>query len=147
MIQLTDQPIDTARVLAAVADPNAGANLLFVGTTREFTGPVQTARLDYAAYDAMAEKQLHALATAAAQRWPIIHAAIVHRTGSVAVGEPSVVVAVSAAHRDAAFAAGRWLIDELKKAVPIWKKEIGSDGSGHWVAGANQPSVAPPGVD
>lgn len=133
MIQLTDQPIDTAAVLATVASRQAGANLLFVGTTCEFTDGRQTVRLEYDAYSTMARKQMELLETEAHQRWQLEACCIVHRIGTVGLGEASVAIGVSAAHRDQAFAAGRWIIDELKLTVPIWKQEHWSDGSSEWV--------------
>lgn len=135
MIQLTDLPIEPSLLLAAVASDDAGANLLFVGTTRQFTSDKQTTRLEYQAYSQMAEKQMQRLAAEAAEQWPIIRCALVHRIGRVEIGQPSVAVAVSAVHRDAAFQAGRWLIDQLKAVVPIWKQENWADGTSEWVHG------------
>jgi molybdopterin synthase catalytic subunit len=133
MIQLIDHPIDTQAVLAAVATPAAGAVVLFLGTTREFTAGRQTVALDYEAYRPMAEKTLAELADEARRRWPIEELCIVHRLGHLELGEASVAVAVSTAHRAAAFEAGQWLIDRIKEVVPIWKKEIWADGSTEWV--------------
>ena len=139
MIQLTDNPIDTQAVLAAVATPAAGAIVLFLGTTREFTDGRQTTSLDYEAYRPMAEKTLADLAEAARRRWPIEKLCIVHRLGHVPLGEASVAVAVSTAHRAAAFKAGQWLIDSLKQSVPIWKKETWADGNTEWVHPGMEP--------
>ena len=133
MIQLTDNPIDTQAVLAAVATPAAGAVVLFLGTTREFTHGRQTTSLDYEAYRPMAEKTLSDLANEARRRWAIEKLCIVHRLGHVPLGEASVAVAVSTPHRVAAFEAGQWLIDRLKEVVPIWKKEHWADGQSAWV--------------
>lgn len=133
MIQLTDQPIETADVLASVQSPEAGAVVLFLGTTRGVTDGVVTESLDYECYPAMAEKKLAALEADARRRWPGIQCAVVHRLGHVGVGEASVAIAVSSVHRKAAFEAGEWLIDQIKKVVPIWKREQGEDGSQHWV--------------
>lgn len=133
MIELVAGPIDTQNVLAQVASPQAGAVVLFLGTTRQFTSGRETASLDYECYHDMALAKLAELEAEARARWPIVHCAIVHRTGHVAIGEASVAVAVSTAHRAAAFEAGQWLIDTLKEVVPIWKKENWSDGSSQWV--------------
>lgn len=133
VIQLIDSQIDTQAVLAAVATPVAGAVVLFLGTTREFTGGRQTTSLDYEAYRPMAEKTLTELADQARSRWPIEKLCIVHRLGHVPLGEASVAVAVSTAHRSAAFEAGKWLIDSLKESVPIWKRETWADGGTEWV--------------
>jgi len=133
MIRLTHEPIDTQAVLAAVRTPRAGAVVLFLGTTREWTGPRQTMSLDYECYPTMAHKTLEELATQAGQRWELTGCAIVHRLGPVPLGEASVAVAVSSPHRAAAFGAGQWLIDTLKETVPIWKRETWQDGTTEWV--------------
>jgi molybdopterin synthase catalytic subunit len=107
--------------------------VLFLGTTRELTGGRQTVTLDYECYEEMAQRKLAELEDQARQRWPILHCAIVHRLGRVDVGEASVAVAVSSAHRQPAFEAGQWLIDTLKVVVPIWKCEHWADGTTEWV--------------
>ena len=91
-------------------------------------------------YEAMARSKLLELATEAKRRWPVVKCAVVHRLGHLAVGETSVAVAVSAAHRRDAFEAAGWLIDEIKRVVPIWKKENRPDGTGRWI----HPAVEPP---
>ena len=135
LIEIQDDAIDIAGTIAFVADPAAGGIDVFLGTTRSERNSDGRAllALDYEAYADMASKQLQQLADAARQRWPIVKLAIVHRTGRVALAEPSVVIAVSSPHRGEAFEACRWIIDTLKKDVAIWKKEIWSDGSGSWV--------------
>lgn len=137
MIEITEHPIDEASVLASVKSDQAGAVVLFLGTTREFTAVgksnKQTVRLEYECYREMALKEIEALAAEARQRWSLIKLAIVHRIGEVPLGETSVAIAVSSGHRPAAFDAGRWLIDTLKEQVPIWKKENWADGTQDWV--------------
>jgi molybdopterin synthase catalytic subunit len=133
MIQLTDQPIDTAALLDRARHPSAGAIVLFLGTTRELTGEKQTVALDYEAYREMAERQLAEMESEARRRWPLIECNIVHRLGRVPPTEASVAIAVSTPHRSDAFAAGQWLIDSLKRDVPIWKREQWADGSTEWV--------------
>lgn len=133
MIEIVSQPIDTDAVLAAAASPNAGAIVLFLGTTRRFTQERETASLDYECFPEMAEQKLRELEAEARSRWSLLGCAIVHRVGHVAIGEASVAVAVSTAHRQAAFEAGQWLIDTLKQVVPIWKKEHWADGQTQWV--------------
>ena len=91
--------------------------------------------LDYEAYPEMASRQLEDLAARARARWPILRLALLHRTGRVALGEPSVLIAVSTPHRSEAFDACRWLIDTLKAEAAIWKKEVWEDGKGTWVNG------------
>ncbi|HWC88973.1 MAG TPA: molybdenum cofactor biosynthesis protein MoaE [Pirellulales bacterium] len=133
MIELTTDPIDPQALLARVSSPAAGAVLLFLGTVREMTGDRQTARLEYEAYEPMAGKKLAELVAAAQSRWPLVGCAVLHRLGSLKLGEVSVAVAVSSPHRAEAFEAGRWLIDTIKQVVPIWKKEFWSDGQTDWV--------------
>jgi len=133
MIQLTPEAIDPSACLAQVADRDAGAVVLFLGTARETTGPRRTDSLDYDAYAPMAEKQLASLEVEARRRWPILECIVAHRLGHLEIGEASVAVAVSAPHREEAFAAARWLIDAIKEKVPIWKKENWTDGTSQWV--------------
>jgi molybdopterin synthase catalytic subunit len=133
MIELTTNPIDPQALLARVSSPAAGAVLLFLGTVREMTGDRQTTRLEYEAYEPMAGKKLAELVAEARSRWPLVGCAVVHRLGSLELGEVSVAVAVSSPHRAEAFEAGRWLIDTIKQVVPIWKKEVWSDGQTDWV--------------
>lgn len=133
MIRLTDAPIDPTAVLAEVASTQAGAVVLFLGTTREMTGGRRTEWLDYECYPEMAEKKLRELEAEARRQWPLVECSIVHRLGRVGLGEASVAIAVSSPHREAAFAAGKWLIDTLKQVVPIWKQEHWADGTTEWV--------------
>jgi molybdopterin synthase catalytic subunit len=137
MIQLTDQPIDSSTLVDDARHPAAGAVLLFLGTTREFTGDRRTVALDYEAYAEMAERRLAELEADARRRWPIIECCIVHRTGRVPPAEASVAIVVSTPHRRDAFEAGEWLIDTLKKDVPIWKREEWADGTTEWVHPVN----------
>lgn len=133
MIQLTDEPIDVAALLATAQRPDAGAVVLFLGITREFTGQRQTVELDYEAYETMAELELAKLESTACQRWPLVDCSIVHRIGRVPIAEASVAIVASAPHRGEAFAAAKWLIDTIKEQVPIWKRERWADGSTEWV--------------
>jgi molybdopterin synthase catalytic subunit len=133
MIALTTDPIDAAAVLASVASTDAGAVLLFLGTTRSSTHGRQTSSLDYDCYPQMAEKKLAELETQARSRWPLIGCSIVHRLGHLELGQASIAIAVSAPHRADAFAAGQWLIDTIKQDVPIWKRENWADGVSEWV--------------
>lgn len=139
MSYLTLEPIDTAALLAEVTTPQAGAVVLFLGTTRALTGGRETVALDYECYGPMAERKLAELEAEARRRWPLIGCRIVHRLGQLEPGEASVAVAVSTPHRNEAFQAGQWLIDTLKQVVPIWKKENWADGTSEWV----HPGVSP----
>jgi molybdopterin synthase catalytic subunit len=142
MIRLTHEAIDSQELLDDVASPLAGAVVLFLGTTRELTAGRRTDWLDYECYPEMAQQKLAELEGEARQRWPLVECSIVHRLGRVEVGQASVAIAVSSAHRQAAFDAGQWLIDTLKEVVPIWKKENWSDGSSEWVhPGLNGPAA------
>ena len=133
MIQLNHDPIDSSEVLESVQSPEAGAVVLFLGTTREFTAGRQTESLDYESYGEMALGKLEELEQQARQRWSLTEVTIVHRLGHLGIGEASVAIAVSAQHRKDAFTAGQWLIDTLKEIVPIWKKENWADGTSEWV--------------
>jgi molybdopterin synthase catalytic subunit len=133
MISLTQEPIDSSAVLAQVASHDAGAVVLFLGTTREFTHGRRTASLDYECYPQMAEQKLAELEAEARGRWPITGCIITHRLGHLGLGEASIAIAVSSPHRAAAFAAGQWLIDTIKEVVPIWKCENWADGTSEWV--------------
>ncbi len=145
MIALIERPIDSSALLEQVNSPLAGAVVLFLGTTRELTGERRTRHLDYECYPEMAEKKLAELEGEARRRWNLTDCAIVHRLGRLEIGEASVAVAVSSPHRQAAFEAGKWLIDTLKEVVPIWKRETWVDGTTEWVhpglaAGATDPT-------
>ncbi len=142
MIRLTEKPIDSQQVLAQVQSHRAGAVVLFLGTTREFTGDRQTSSLDYECYPEMAEQKLLELENEARTRWEIVDCAIVHRLGHLELGEASVAIAVSSAHRQNAFEAGQWLIDTMKAVVPIWKRENWSDGTAEWVHPGTEPSTS-----
>lgn len=132
LIELTTAPISSDRVLQAVADPRAGAVVLFLGVVRDNARGRRVDHLVYEAYDALARRELEKIAAVVTERWPVTRLAIVHRTGRLGVGEPSVAVAVSAPHRGEAFEAGRYMIDTLKQTVPIWKKEVWEGGAA-WV--------------
>jgi molybdopterin synthase catalytic subunit len=123
MYEIVTHAIDAAAVTAAVADPATGATVTFVGTTRDHNDGRSVTRLEYEAYPEMAIAEMRAIGETAQQRWPIARIAIVHRIGVVPIGEASVVIAVSAGHRRAAFEACHFAIDRLKEIVPIWKKE------------------------
>jgi molybdopterin synthase catalytic subunit len=125
-IRLIAEPLDAGAAVHAVTCAEAGGIDVFVGTTRAEDHPQAGALLclDYEAYPEMAMAQMQKLAAAARAKWPVERLAMWHRIGAVAVGEASVVIAVSCGHRGEAFDACRFLIDELKKAVPIWKREV-----------------------
>lgn len=132
-IRLTRHPIDVAAATAGVASPYCGATVVFLGTTREFDGDRQTTTLNYEAYEPMAELELSRLAEIASSKWPIRHVWIEHRLGNVPVGECSILISLSSPHRAEAFAASSWLMDEIKKSVPIWKQENFATGETEWM--------------
>lgn len=147
MFEIVDHAIDVAAVVASVADPGTGATVTFIGTTRNENEGRQVTQLQYEAYPSMAIAEMRKIGDTAAHQWPVTRVAIVHRVGVVPIGEASVVIAVSAAHRTAAFAACHFAIDRLKEVVPIWKKEhfdggevwIGSQTGTAFPAGAKGP--------
>jgi len=132
-IQITAQSIDISSCIDRVLTPQSGGIDVFIGTVRNETKGKKVLRLEFEAYELMALKEMHVIADAMMAKWPLHKIVIHHRTGILQVGEIPVVIAVSAAHRDAAFDACRYAIDTLKQTVPIWKKEVFEDGS-VWVA-------------
>lgn len=127
--EIVTAPINADNVLSKVLHPNHGASIVFVGTTREYTYGARTLLLRYEAYEPMAVRTMKQIIEEIKERWEGAVCAITHRLGEVSIGESSVVIAVSAPHRDAAYKASRYAIDRLKQIVPIWKKEIWEDGS------------------
>ena len=132
MFRVTEKAIDLHELVEFVTDPGAGAIVTFIGTTRDNNEGRKVIGLDYEAYPEMAEKELARLGEEAKRRWNIQRVAIVHRIGPVPIREPSVIIAVSAAHRADAFEACRFAIEEIKKSVPIWKKEL-FEGGEVWI--------------
>jgi MoaE-MoaD fusion protein len=136
--ELTTKPIDVGAVARRVVLPECGATVTLDGYAREWTNGRRTLYLVYEAYESMALSELKRLGREAKQRFSIAHIGIVHRTGKLEIGETSVVISVSAPHRRAAFEACEWAIRELKRTVPIWKKEVFQDGE-VWVEGEGAP--------
>ena len=132
--ELTTNPIDVGSVARRVVLPECGATVTLDGYAREWTHGRRTLHLIYEAYAPMAQRELQRLGREVHERFDIAHIGIVHRTGRLEIGETSVVIAVSAPHRRAAFEACEWAIKELKRTVPIWKKEFFEDGE-VWVEG------------
>ncbi len=135
MAELVQSLIDVAPLLAAAARPECGAVNLFLGTTRDHHEGRRVLRLEYEAHESMALAALLALEVEARERFGLAHVVVVHRLGVVPVAEASVAVVVSTPHRAPAFEASRWIMDELKRRVPIWKKEHFADGGAEWVKG------------
>lgn len=135
LIEVTKEPLDPERVTAAVRRDESGAVLLFHGVARNNSEGRRVVALEYDAYPEMAVRKLREVADDARTRWPITGIAVQHRTGRLAIGEASLLVAVSSAHRAEAFEACLYAVDRIKQTVPIWKKEIWEDGDGAWVPG------------
>jgi molybdopterin synthase catalytic subunit len=132
-ILLSDQPLDVLSCISEVENPASGGIDVFIGTVREVTKGRRVVRLEFESYEKMAVREMTKIALEAAEKWPIQAISVHHRVGILEIGEVAVVIAVSAAHREAAFDACRFAIDSLKKTVPIWKKEVFEDGE-IWVA-------------
>ena len=145
--ELTTDPIDITSVARRVVPPECGATVTLDGYARKLTkdkstGEIrETEHLVYEAYEPMAIKEMRKLIEQAKADFEISHVGIVHRVGKLEIGETSVVISVAAPHRKAAFAACEWIIRELKRTVPIWKKEVYSDGE-VWVEGEGQPELS-----
>ncbi len=135
MAELVRDPVDAASLVARATRPDCGAIALFLGTSRDHHEGRRVAGLAYEAYEPMALVALAAIEEAARARFAIAACTIVHRLGEVPIGEASVAVVVSAGHRGPAFDACRWAMDELKRTVPIWKKERYAGGGEGWVEG------------
>lgn len=131
--RLVRDPIDPAKLLRAVANPANGAALLFLGVVREVNDGRAVTGIEYSAYESMAQRELANIAAEAAERFAPADVAIEHRLGELALEEASVAIAVAHPQRDGAYAASRWMIEELKRRVPIWKLEHYADGTREWV--------------
>lgn len=136
LVRLSADPPSVDEALAFVADPAAGGTCVFVGTVRDASPAGEVTGLHYEAWDELADGRLREIADELHDRWPLRKVAILHRIGDLAVGEASVVIACSAAHRAEAFEACRHAIERLKEDVPIWKKEALVSGEAEWVMGS-----------
>lgn len=142
MIRLVETAIDPGVVLASVQTPSHGGIASFVGFVRDHQHGREVVRLDYSAYGPMAEEEMARIGAEASRRWGA-QVSVLHRVGGLEVGDVAVAIAVSTPHRAAAFDACRYVIEELKRRVPIWKREYFSDGSVEWV----DPTTGPPATD
>ena len=132
MAFLSSAPLDLAAVVAQVEAPNRGAVTSFLGLVRDHHAGRAVTRLEYSAYAPMAEAECARIVSEAEGRWPV-RVALEHRIGTLEIGDAAVAIATAAAHRDEAFAACRFVIEEVKRRVPIWKKEFYADGTIEWV--------------
>jgi len=135
-IRVTADPLEPAEAVASVADPAAGGTCVFLGTVRDHSDAGAVAGLTYEAWEELALARLEELGEELYASWPLRRVALWHRMGDLGIGEVSVIVACSAAHRAEAFEACRRGIERLKDDVPIWKKEHLADGEAQWVMGA-----------
>jgi molybdopterin synthase catalytic subunit len=131
---LTDRPLDPAALQAEVQSHGTGAAVLFLGTVRSSPEDGDVVGIEYSAYDAMAEAEFGRILAEALRRWPEARVALRHRLGRVPVGEASIAIAVAAPHRAQAYEASRYVIEETKRRVPVWKKEHLAAGA-RWVGG------------
>jgi molybdopterin synthase catalytic subunit len=129
---LTDLPVDLAPLLAAVQAPDRGGVAMFLGLVRNHHGGRAVLRLDYSAYGPMAEAECGRIVAEAEARWRVA-VALRHRVGSLAIGDTAVAVVAASAHRDEALTACRYVIEEVKRRVPVWKREFYADGTVAWV--------------
>ncbi len=133
LVAVTDEPLDVSGIMEFVADDSSGSTVVFSGTVRDHSpGRQGVTRLEYEAYEGVVTTKIREVVDEALEKWPIIKVAAIHRTGVLGIRESAVVVAVSTAHRADGFPACRYIIDELKHRVPIWKKEYW-DGGSEWV--------------
>ena len=130
--RVTSQPLSMDALLSEVTGPEMGGVVTFTGIVRNHARGRQIDHLEYEAYGEMAEKELRQIGRQVEARWPEVRYAVAHRIGRLAIGDPAVMVAAAAAHRAEAFEACRFIIDTLKRTVPIWKKEFATDGA-YWV--------------
>ena len=140
MIQLVRDPIDLADLQKTA--PSDGALCLFAGVVRDHNAGQRVHHLEYEAYEEMALPLMEEIASEVLQRWPVTDVRLVHRLGRMEIGEVSVAIAIGSPHRAEAFAACRYAIDQLKKRVPIWKKEFYADGA-VWLEGPEQQAPEP----
>ncbi len=135
MIHLTRHRLEVDDLLAEVQSPERGGTCVFLGTVRndgDVTG------IDYSAYEPMAVEEIERILAEAETRWPDARVILQHRLGVIPAGEASIAIAAAAPHREGAFTVCRHVIDEVKKRLPIWKKELRGDGSATWVGGNDQ---------
>jgi molybdopterin synthase catalytic subunit len=135
---LTDQPIDTAALVAEVARGANGATLLFIGTVRDVNDDRPVTGIEYSAYRSMAEREMADIVREASDRFGTTDIIVEHRLGELTVGDASVAIAVAHPRRGAAYDASRYVIEQLKKRVPIWKLELYVDGTREWVGAGGQ---------
>jgi len=147
LIRVTGDELRTEDAVAAVESPAAGAVNVFLGVVRDNNLGRKVDHLVYDAYPSMAEKVMREIAEEAKERFDLLECAVLHRTGRLQIGETSLLIAVSSGHRAASFEGGHWLVNEIKKRAPVWKKEVWEDGE-EWIEGSESLGVqqAPAGM-
>jgi molybdopterin synthase catalytic subunit len=138
LFTITEEPLSVEELLKKVRNPLCGAVNLFVGTVRELTQGKRTVELEYEAYAPMAVKTMQQIADEIEERWPGTHVAMSHRVGRLEIEDAAVIIAVATPHRAASYEAGRYAIERLKEIVPVWKKEVWSDGT-QWMGHQQGP--------
>lgn len=144
LASLVRAPIDPMAVIRSVSNPANGAVLLFLGAVRQVNDGRGVTGIEYAAYEAMAQRELEAIVSEASAKFADTDVAVQHRLGELGVEDVSVAIAIGHAHRDTAYAASRFVIEELKRRVPIWKREHYTDGSREWVDPTGRASAGAP---
>ena len=139
IVQLTNDAIDTAQMLSDVSSELAGASMIFVGSARKLTAGIETKRLEYDCHASMAIAQMEEIAQKSIEQFELLSCHMTHRLGIVELGETSIAVALSSAHRANLFEAAPWIMDTVKKSVPIWKKEYWADGTSEWIHHGTKP--------
>lgn len=134
LVRVTEAPLDVNEAITAVETPAAGAVNVFLGVVRDNNLGRRVGHLVYDAYPSMAERVMRELGEEAMEKFGILDYAILHRTGKLVIGEASLLVAISSGHRAESFEAGHWLVNSIKKRVPVWKKEVWEDGE-EWIEG------------
>ena len=143
MTYLTRIPISLDALVADVASPACGGTCVFLGTVRNGPDEHGVTAIEYSAYEEMVEAELGRLLADARGRWPEARIAVRHRLGTIPVGEASITIAAAAPHRAQAFEACRYVIEEVKRRVPVWKKELRVDGTEVWVDPSGRPTAKP----
>ena len=145
--EITSDPLDPARLLSRVGASEDGAVLLFLGTVRDHADGRSVSGMRYEGYEEMALEVLRRIAGEAEERFSTPHLAVAHRLGALEIGEVSVVVAVSSPHRAEAYGASRYVMEEIKRRLPVWKKEFYVEGAPRWVRGTVPPADGGPAAD
>ncbi len=144
MTHLTRDVLSVDRLVADVAGPTFGGTCIFLGTVRNGPDEQGVTAIEYSAYEEMVEAEFTRLLADAHARWPEARIAVRHRVGTIPVGEASIAIAAAAPHRAQAFEACRFVIEEVKRRVPVWKKELRVDGTEVWVDPHGRPTSSPP---